>query len=74
MIPLYSTTTLRYIPLKHPQKPTTANGMAALRGQKPRRRHNEQIRSRHGVFRQAMDLIEVMLFHGFSFFQSVKGL
>jgi hypothetical protein len=35
--------------------------MAAFRGQKPRLRHDDG----HGIFRQAMDLIEVTLFHDF---------
>lgn len=63
MIPIFTTSGLRSILLKRPQKPTAANRMAALRGQKPHLRHDD----RHGIF-QAMDLIEVALAHSISGF------
>ena len=54
----YATAVLRLNLLKRPQKPTAANRMAAclnnkaaLRGQKPRLRHDRRFHSRHGIDR-----------------------
>ncbi len=66
---VFLTTCLRQSSLLHPQKPTAATRMAALRGQKPRLRHDRRNNSprktglaRHEIHFQAMDSFEVQHF------------